>query len=83
MITLADRKQKPKRRLDPGLGLHDKPTLMGLHNRAADRQPHAHPAGTRAEVRVKNSTQSLGRNALSVVAHRELDAAVARPSGSI
>ena len=27
---------------------------MGLDDGAADRQPHAHPPGTRAEVRVKN-----------------------------
>src|SRR5205823_2984736 len=40
---------EPEVRPNPGHGLDGDPSLVGLDDGAADRQPHAHALGTRAE----------------------------------
>ena len=68
---MAGRKREPEGRRDSGTGFDRDPPLMGLDNGPADRQPHAHPTGTRAEVRVKNPVQRSGSipSPLSVTAN--------------
>src|ERR1017187_9687676 len=78
VFTTAAREREPKGRRDSGLRRDGDLSLVGLNNRAADGQPHAHPPGTRAEVRVKNPPQSLWVDALSVISDTELNTAGSR-----
>jgi hypothetical protein len=74
MIWSGSRQSKPERRLDTRLGLDEELPLVGLHYRATDRQPHAHPIGTGAEIGVKDPIQLVRRNTFTIVANSELHA---------
>ena len=81
IIDTGGWKREPEGRPNSGRRLDGDPSMMGLDDGSADRQPHAHSPGTRAEIGVEDPPETLRRDSLAVVGHAELDGAGIGPAG--
>src|SRR5215212_153639 len=76
LVKIGRGERESEGRADAGHRLDADPPEVGLDDRPADRQPHAHPFITRAEIGVENPGEPVRRDPLAVVADEHGDGAL-------